>query len=97
VIDRKDKKGEKYLCAYLTGIEGRNKIPGVLELKESLSKVLPDSMIPSYFVPMEKLPLTSNGKIDRKALPEPTYSIRDIPYISEEMLKQLQLKSKAEH
>ena len=41
------------------------------ELRESLAKELPDYMIPSYFVPLEKIPLTPNGKIDRKALPKP--------------------------
>jgi acyl carrier protein len=40
-------------------------------LKEFLAKDLPAYMIPSYFVRMEKMPLTPNGKIDRKALPAP--------------------------
>ena len=43
----------------------------VSELREVSVKELPDYMIPSYFIQLEKMPLTPNGKIDRKALPEP--------------------------
>jgi amino acid adenylation domain-containing protein len=41
------------------------------ELKEYLSRSLPKYMIPSYFVPIEKIPLTGSGKVDRKLLPDP--------------------------
>jgi tyrocidine synthetase-3 len=61
-----DGKG-KYLCAYYVSEQKLT----VLELREYLGKGLPDYMIPSYFVHLEKLPLTFNGKLDRKALPEP--------------------------
>ena len=68
----KSKPGEsvnKYLCAYIVF---NHEMP-VFELKERLAKKLPDYMVPSYFMPLEKIPLTSNGKIHRKALPEPTF------------------------
>jgi amino acid adenylation domain-containing protein len=42
-----------------------------LELKEYLQEELPDYMIPSFFVRLDKIPLTPNGKIDRKSLPDP--------------------------
>jgi amino acid adenylation domain-containing protein len=58
-----------YLCAYIVS----NHEIVVLELKEYLARQLPDYMVPSYIIPMEKLPLTANGKIDRHALPEPAY------------------------
>ncbi len=67
VIDRKDSSGLKYLCAYVVSDE---KI-SVSELRENLAKNIPEYMIPSYFVNLDKLPLSRNGKIDRKALPEP--------------------------
>ncbi|MCX6584762.1 MAG: condensation domain-containing protein [Candidatus Aminicenantes bacterium] len=67
VIAREDESGEKYLCAYIA-VDTET---GVSELREYLTKDLPDYMIPSYFVPLEKIPLTPNGKLDRKALPGP--------------------------
>jgi hypothetical protein len=42
-----------------------------MEIKEHLSRTLPAYMIPSYFVPLESIPLTPNGKLDKKALPRP--------------------------
>ena len=41
-------------------------------LRDYLSGLLADYMIPSHFVKLEEMPLTSNGKVDRKALPEPS-------------------------
>ncbi|MCX6584763.1 MAG: amino acid adenylation domain-containing protein [Candidatus Aminicenantes bacterium] len=66
-ICRADQKEDKYLCAYIVAGTELN----VPELREYLSGVLPDYMIPSYFVHLEKIPLTPNGKVDRRALPEP--------------------------
>ena len=44
-------------------------------IRQHLSNELPDYMIPAYFVELEEMPLTPNGKIDRKELPEPDGSI----------------------
>lgn len=41
------------------------------EIRARLAHEIPDYMIPSYFVQLEHIPLTSNGKVDRKALPSP--------------------------
>jgi amino acid adenylation domain-containing protein len=66
--------GIKYLCAYWvsnkTGIITTNKL-NTTELREYLTKNLPDYMVPLYFIQVERIPLTPNGKPDRKALPGP--------------------------
>ncbi|UCH98534.1 MAG: amino acid adenylation domain-containing protein [Candidatus Aminicenantes bacterium] len=73
VLARENESGEKYLCAYFVS---NNHIPGS-GLREYLSKALPDYMIPSYFLQLEKIPLTPNGKVDRKALPEPEFKTEE--------------------
>jgi len=71
VIARPDRQGDQYLCAYITCT---NATVDVEELRQYLAAFMPDYMIPSYFVELETIPLTSNGKLDRKALPEPRVS-----------------------
>ncbi|MCP5053848.1 MAG: amino acid adenylation domain-containing protein, partial [bacterium] len=66
VVDRDDSFGDKYLCAYIVGVEGV-----ALKIKERLTRTLPDYMVPGYVVQLEKVPLTLSGKIDKQALPEP--------------------------
>ncbi|MCE5167973.1 amino acid adenylation domain-containing protein [Paenibacillus profundus] len=60
------------LCAYVAASE---EVP-VSELRAHLAAKLPDYMIPSYFVQLDKIPLTPNGKLDRKALPAPAEHAR---------------------
>ncbi len=63
-------KGEaenKYLCAYYVA----EKEYSAAQLREALKNNLPDYMIPSYFIKLKELPLTSNGKVDRRSFPEP--------------------------
>ncbi|NIM15013.1 MAG: amino acid adenylation domain-containing protein [Candidatus Aminicenantes bacterium] len=69
VISRESSDGEVYLCAYFVGGVNIGKVPGAAQLREYLSHLLPDYMIPAFFVPVEKIPLTHNGKVDRNALP----------------------------
>ncbi|HLP60378.1 MAG TPA: amino acid adenylation domain-containing protein, partial [Candidatus Deferrimicrobium sp.] len=71
VLPRQDTQGNKYLCAYIVT---RNNIDPA-ELREYLSQDLPDYMIPAYFISINKIPLTANGKIDRQALPLPEAGI----------------------
>ena len=60
--------GDNYLAAYTVAEPGT--APTVGELRRFLQEKLPDYMVPSAFVLMDALPLTSNGKVDRRALPE---------------------------
>mgnify|MGYP005834128821 CR=1 FL=1 len=79
VLARDDSQGNKYLCAYIVADEEIS----LVKLKEQLSKELPDYMIPSNFMRLEKMPLTSNGKVDRKALPDPVSNIETgVQYIA---------------
>ena len=66
VIARENEKEGKYLCAYLVADSEIT----VKEIREYLSINLPHYMIPAYFIQLEKIPVTVNGKADRKALME---------------------------
>jgi amino acid adenylation domain-containing protein len=59
------------IISYIVWKNGFN----VEELKTHLKKKLPDYMIPNYFVDLDEMPLLSNGKADRKSLPEPVINI----------------------
>lgn len=71
VVAREDASGDKRLIAYVTTSEG--KPPGVSELRSFVKDRLPPHMVPAVFVPLAKIPLTPNGKVDCKALPNPTH------------------------
>ena len=84
VLDISKEQGETYLCAYVvaksaehvgTNLEfaresGSHEIDADA-LRQFLSHTLPDYMVPALFVFLDNIPLNPNGKIDRKALPEP--------------------------
>ncbi|MCP4156737.1 MAG: amino acid adenylation domain-containing protein, partial [bacterium] len=79
VMDREDINGNKYLCAYVIYTGGdSNETTGTIEnntlkeeLKHHLSNRLPEYMVPAFYVFLKKIPLTPNGKADRRALPAP--------------------------
>lgn len=66
------KTDEKRLVAYVVPVAGQSVSP--MELREAVRRKLPEHMVPSVFLELEKFPLTPNGKIDRRALPEPEAS-----------------------
>lgn len=70
--------GDTTLCAYMVMDEDID----VNRLKEQLALKLPYYMMPSYFIQIESIPVTSNGKINRKALPKPEMNVRTTEYIS---------------
>ncbi|MCP4215478.1 MAG: amino acid adenylation domain-containing protein, partial [bacterium] len=68
VVSAEHAPGDTYLCAYLV-VASDFEPTAASALKNFLAKDVPDYMIPAYFMTLEKIPLTSNGKLDRKALP----------------------------
>jgi hypothetical protein len=70
VVVREDRPGEKLLIAYLAAAAGAVP-PTAAALRAALRARLPDYMVPADFVVLPALPLSSNGKIDRRALPAP--------------------------
>ncbi|PYP88164.1 MAG: non-ribosomal peptide synthetase, partial [Candidatus Angelobacter sp. Gp1-AA117] len=83
VLAREDAAGEKRLVAYYTasGIGEAEAASVGEQLRAHLSAVVPDYMVPTAYVQLERIPLTPNGKIDRKSLPEPDKDIREQEYV----------------
>lgn len=69
VLAREDVPGRKRLVAYTVARTGEQ--PSDEDVRRHLADVLPDYMIPSVFVWMDAIPVTTHGKVDREALPAP--------------------------
>lgn len=78
VIVREDASGSERLTAYFTSRDEH--APTYAVLRTFLASRVPEYMIPTDFVRIQNLPLTSNGKIDRAALPKPDVDASDIDY-----------------
>jgi amino acid adenylation domain-containing protein len=73
-----DESGEKFLVAYFVPVDATSKT--VRDLKDRLKSRLPHYMVPSVYIRLKTMPLTANGKIDRRALPPPDrHSSRIVP------------------
>lgn len=70
-----EKAGNKYITAYYTG----ESIPEE-QLKTFLEPLIPDYMMPSFFIYIDKMPVTPGGKIDKKALPLPEVTVNNTNY-----------------
>jgi acyl carrier protein len=69
VIARQNENGDSYLYAYIVSpASARSDALSVPRLREYLAGTLPDYMVPSHFMQLDKIPLTTNGKVDKKAL-----------------------------
>ncbi len=71
VAVRQDNNGLKSLTAYIVS----ESHPSISELKKHLGRELPDYMVPSFFVMLDSIPMTANGKVDKNALPEPDRTV----------------------
>jgi amino acid adenylation domain-containing protein len=82
VVARGSNCAEKRLTAYITMRNGNT--PSAAELRDFLRTSLPDYMVPSVFARLERLPLTTNGKLDRRSLPEPSIenTLRDEEFVA---------------
>jgi nonribosomal peptide synthetase DhbF len=70
---REDRPGDRRLVGYVVAVAGAAVDPGVL--REAAGRVLPGYMVPSAVVVVDALPLNPNGKLDRRALPAPDFSV----------------------
>lgn len=71
VVVRADSAGQQRLVAYVVPVPGRTVAAD--ELRRFAAGWLPESLVPSVFTVLERLPLTPGGRVDRAALPEPAF------------------------
>ena len=76
VVARGERTKAKRIVGYVVEEEGKE--VRVSEVRKGLREVLPDYMVPSAIVKLDKMPVTGNGKVDRRALPEPDQTRPDL-------------------
>ncbi|WP_157552471.1 non-ribosomal peptide synthetase, partial [Micromonospora sp. NRRL B-16802] len=83
VVLREDTPGDQRLTAYLVA-DDTSTLLRPSQLRAALGRTLPDYMVPAAFMPLPRIPLTVNGKLDQAALPAPGRSVVavDRPYVA---------------
>lgn len=81
VLARTDIGGDRRLVAYAVASDANMRLDAD-DLRSALQRSLPDYMVPTYFTQLENLPLSSNGKIDRRALPAPERIRGEMDYVA---------------
>ncbi|MBA2672559.1 non-ribosomal peptide synthetase, partial [Ramlibacter sp.] len=79
VLVREDTPGDRRLVAYVAGVAGT---ADTAVLRARLQQHLPEHMVPTHWVALERLPLNANGKLDRRALPAPAQSASEADFIA---------------
>src|SRR5699024_916921 len=77
VIAQKDTAGDSRISAYVVSRDDTSETFDDIKIKDELRHELPDYMIPTHIVNMDKLPITRNGKLNRAALPKPLAQNRE--------------------
>jgi amino acid adenylation domain-containing protein len=75
VVIAREKSGDMQLAAYVVARDEAKL--DIADLRRRLYRILPDYMVPAAFTVLDSMPLTPNGKLDRRALPEPQYGLED--------------------
>ena len=75
VLVREDTPGDRRLVAYIVPVPGQSD-PPASQLRRFLKTSLPDYLVPGAFIVIDRMPLTPNGKVDYKALPQPSATIK---------------------
>ncbi|WP_367189404.1 amino acid adenylation domain-containing protein [Burkholderia sp. Ed8] len=81
VLAREDEPGEKRLVAYVVGAQEGEELE-VSRLRAHLQRSVPEYMVPAHFVLLQEMPLTPNGKVDRRKLPAPETSRGEQGYVA---------------
>ena len=76
VVPHQDDRGENALVAYV--VANQPEEYEARQVRDYLEQHLPPALVPAYFVSLRKLPLTANGKVDRRALPPPDFSFANV-------------------
>jgi amino acid adenylation domain-containing protein len=91
VMVKQDQLDSPRLVAYLSECQSKSWPEHISQLKQQLSQVLPEYMCPTTFVPMKSWPLTPNGKVNKKALPQPDFAATLIEFVAPFTEQQRQL------